>query len=133
MHRPNIDPENMTMEDFLCDFCHQAWTEDRPFVEGHRGACVCGKCLSLAYTELVHLRVGDPPHPGEGCALCLENERDDPHWRSPVTDALVCRRCIKQAAGALHKDKDIPWTKPPAPDNAETAEPADPSMPVQPE
>lgn len=115
MHRPNANPESMTMEDFLCDFCHQSWTEERPFVEGHRGSAVCGNCLSIAFAELMHHKIGDAPKPKEACVLCLEPDRADPHWRSPMTEAIVCRRCVKQAAGALHKDADIDWRKPAEP------------------
>ena len=112
MHRPDADPENMTLADFLCDFCEQPWAEDRPMVEGHRGAIVCGRCLTLAYTEVMVTRVSDEPQPGECCVLCLEENRPEPHWRSPATQRLACRRCIKQAAGILHKDADIAWRKP---------------------
>ena len=121
MHRPGADPDNMQMTDILCDFCHTAWTEERAFVEGHRGSCVCGHCLSIAYAEVMHHKLGDAPNEGEGCVLCLEVGRDERHWRSPVTDALVCKRCLKQAAGALHKDKDIAWTKPKEPDADDSA------------
>jgi hypothetical protein len=53
--------------------------------------------------------------------MCLEGQRDrealdrgdEPGWQGPVdSEAWVCRRCIKMAAGALHKDKDYEWTKP---------------------
>ena len=51
--------------------------------------------------------------------LCLEEGRADPHWESPTQDGvLACRRCVKQSAGVLHKDKDIDWTKPPDPAEA---------------
>ncbi|MBO6512608.1 MAG: hypothetical protein JJ974_01415 [Phycisphaerales bacterium] len=98
---------------FVCDYCHQAWSEDRPMVEGHRGSLICGNCLSIAYTQLVHQKLGSPVTDDETCLLCLENGRDDPHWRSPMFDeAVACRRCLKQSAGVLHKDRDIAWEKP---------------------
>jgi hypothetical protein len=101
---------------FRCDFCRSAWDEDLAMVEGHRGSIICGRCLSVAYAELVHLKSGRPCQPGEACVLCLEDGRDDPHWESPTRDGvLACRRCVKQSAGVLHKDKDIAWTKPPDP------------------
>lgn len=118
MQRPGADPENMQPADFLCDFCGQPWSDDRPLVEGHQGACICGHCLTIAFTELAITKIGEPAQPGEKCCLCLEEGRDDPHWRSPVFDGegedakVACRRCIKQAAGALHKDRDIEWSKP---------------------
>ncbi len=112
MQREGIDHENAEMGDILCDFCHKPWSMERAMVEGHRGACVCGDCLTVAYAELVLHKVGSPASPEEKCIMCRE-ERDDPHWRSPMFDeALACRRCIKQAAGVLHKDRDIGWTKP---------------------
>jgi|TARA_R110000782_G_scaffold19140_10_gene52336 hypothetical protein len=104
---------------FRCDFCRAAWDEDLAMVEGHRGAIICGRCLSVAYAELVHLRSDRPCQPGEKCVLCLEENRPDAHWESPGTEGvLACKRCIKQAAGVLHKDKDIAWTKPPDPRDA---------------
>lgn len=118
MQRQGADPENMQAEDFLCDFCGNHWTEDRPLVEGHQGSCICGHCLTIAFTELTIAKVGEPPQPGERCILCREDGRDEPHWRSPVFDGegeeavVACRRCIKQSAGVLHKDRDLSWTKP---------------------
>lgn len=98
---------------FRCDFCKSAWEAHRPMVEGHRGALICGNCLSIAYTELVHLDTGIRPDREKACALCLENGRDGLHWVSPVDESvIVCRRCIKQSAGVLHKDDDIGWRKP---------------------
>lgn len=109
----------MQAEDFLCDFCEQRWSEDRPFVEGHRGSCICGNCLTLAYAALVHLRAGDPASEGEACTLCLEPKAGEPHWRSPLEPSrLACVRCVKQSAGVLHKDPETPWTKPVKPGSA---------------
>jgi len=120
MQREGVDPENMTMEDFLCDFCAQTWSETRHMVEGHQGACICSNCLTIAWTELMIHRVSDEPAPGEACTLCREEGRVDPHWRSPVDESkLACRRCIKQSAGVLHKDPDLDWTKPVDPAGAE--------------
>lgn len=112
MHRPGADPMAMEMADFLCDFCHQPWTDDRPMIEGHRGACICGPCLSIAYAELVLHKVDDPPQGDETCVLCLEPKPDHTHWRSPMTEKLACVQCVKRSAGALHKDEDINWRKP---------------------
>ncbi|MEZ6241922.1 MAG: ClpX C4-type zinc finger protein [Phycisphaerales bacterium] len=112
MQREGINPEDARMEDILCDFCRKPWTMQRPMVEGHRGSCVCGDCLTIAYMEVVIHKASDPPKEGENCIMCLE-VRDEAHWRSPAfEEALICKRCIKQAAGVLHKDRDIGWTKP---------------------
>ncbi len=98
---------------FRCDFCGSAWDERRPMVEGHRGSLICASCLSIAYTELVHLDSGYAPDRKQVCVLCLENGRDELHWASPLDETvLACRRCVKQSAGVLHKDPDSPWKKP---------------------
>jgi len=98
---------------FRCDYCKMAWAADRQMIEGHRGSLICDRCLSIAYTEIVHLDSGYHPAKTEACRLCLEVERDGLHWQSPIDDAaLACRRCIKQSAGVLHKDPDFPWKKP---------------------
>jgi hypothetical protein len=126
MHRPGTDPDNMTMEDILCDFCGQPWTDARPMIEGHRGACVCGNCLSIAYAELVLHKLSDEPNEGEACCLCREEGRPEPHWRTPLFEGeqtkIACRRCVKQAAGALHKDKDTDWSKPRLPEPSPQSE-----------
>ncbi len=88
-------------------------------VEGHRGSLICGQCLLIGYTEVVHLKSGNPVETDEVCILCLESDRPGLHWRSPMRDeAIACMRCIKQSAGVLHKDPDFAWTKPNAPENA---------------
>lgn len=131
MHRQGADPANIQMADVLCDFCAQPWTDARPMVEGHRGSCICGPCLTVAWTELVTVGPGDPATGNESapdgeptadgepsaqvetCALCLEPARDRPRWRSPIRPtAAACLRCVKQAAGIMHKDPDIEWSKP---------------------
>src|SRR5688572_995192 len=119
MHKPGVDPENVQLSDVLCDFCHREWTEDVPMVEGHEGSCICGNCLRIAYAEVVVNRGGEGID--AKCLMCLEAGKDraalnragEPLWQSPLQmDACICRRCIKQAAGALHKDKDYAWQKP---------------------
>jgi hypothetical protein len=111
MRKPGTDEENVQMSDVLCDFCHSEWTEDMPLIEGHHGSCVCGRCLTVAYAEVVLHDANSGPS-GYKCTLCLE-ERADPAWQSPAyPEAVICRRCIKLAAGALHKDKDFNWRKP---------------------
>jgi ClpX C4-type zinc finger len=99
-------------EFFKCDFCRQAWAEDRPMVEGHRGSLVCGPCLALAY-RLVHLNNGGETVAEDVvCTLCLQHH-DAPHWRSPVHESSVaCKRCIKQSARVLQKDVESGWKIP---------------------
>ncbi len=120
MRRDAVDPMNEQMEDVLCDYCHQSWTDDRPMVEGHQGACICGKCLTIAYREVALGESASAPAEFK-CLMCLEGpddrralERpDEPGWQSPMyPEASICRRCIKQSAGVLHKDPDINWRKP---------------------
>lgn len=119
MRKPGTDEANVQMSDVLCDFCHREWTEDIPMIEGHQGSCICGRCLTVAYTAVV-LNEDDSSPEAYTCPMCLEG-RDDraalgradaPGWQSPMTDATICRRCIKQAAGALHKSRDFDWTRP---------------------
>lgn len=123
MHRTGTDPLDVQMSDVLCDFCGRAWVESIPMIEGHHGACICGRCLTLAYESVVNAGVDD----GGGafpCRMCLET-RSDPGFRSPIelefaaegaeaapVAAMVCLRCIKLAARALEKDPESGWTRP---------------------
>ena len=121
MFRPGTDENNVQMSDVLCDFCHREWTEDMPFIEGHRGRTICGNCLSLGYAETVNGRAATAPA-GYTCLMCREDEEDraeldragERGWQSPMHDAAICLRCLKRAAGALHNDPDHAWRKPPA-------------------
>jgi hypothetical protein len=111
MHRPGTDPDNVQLSDIICDFCHTPWREDLPVVEGHRGAIICGDCLTAAYRGLI-FGESPPVDPGYSCRLCLE-QRSDAGWQSPrYPDAAVCARCVRQSAGVLHKDRDYEWEKP---------------------
>ncbi len=121
MHRPGTDPDNVQMTDIMCDFCHRAWTEEAPMMEGHQGSCICGNCLSLAYAEVVNAGENVAGDDDWLCALCLErsvdrealNRAGEPGWRSPLhEEATICRRCIKLAAGVLQKDPDHKWARP---------------------
>ena len=124
MYRPGTDETNVQMSDVLCDFCHRAWTEDVPFIEGHRGAVICARCLEVAFVEL---EAGDGPNVVSGdylCRLSREDDRDrealrragEPGWRSPVDpEAVACRKVIRMAAAALQKDPDFDWRKPEVP------------------
>lgn len=120
MRKPGTDENNVQMSDVLCDFCHREWTEDIAMVEGHKGSCICSRCLTIAYTEVI---LNDQNIAGEifSCVLCLESEKDraaikragEAGWRSPMhAEAAICKRCIKQTAGVLSKDKDSGWKKP---------------------
>ncbi len=99
-------------EFFKCDFCHQAWAEDRPMVEGHRGSLICGPCLTIAY-RLVHLQEsGIRTQPEQVCTLCQQHH-DTLHWQSPAFDeAVACARCIKQSSRVLQKDVESGWKIP---------------------
>lgn len=124
MQREGANPEHMVMADFSCDFCGHEWTMTRHMVEGHQGTCICSNCLTIAFTEMVFHKVSDEPNPDEACELCRETGRADAHWRSPVDETkFACKRCVKQSAGVLHKDPDLEWKKPIAPEGVETSEP----------
>ncbi len=111
MHRKGINTENVKPEDILCDYCgNAAWAAGHPCIEGHQGSIVCGDCLTKAYTFIV--LDGNSQDSDEKCKMCLEH-RDDPLWLGHFEpDTPICKRCIKQAAGALTKSKDWEWTKP---------------------
>ncbi|HMN95172.1 MAG TPA: ClpX C4-type zinc finger protein [Phycisphaerales bacterium] len=120
MHRTDCDPENMQPGDFLCDFCARDWTLANPMVEGHHGSLICGSCLSIACAELsVRAAQGAPDErPPEGqvagapCTLCLER-RAEPSWTSPLRpEAVICRRCTRQAARRLEGDPESGWLRP---------------------
>ncbi len=118
MYKPGTDESNVQMSDVLCDFCHHEWLEDLPIIEGHRGAMICGKCLSVAYAEVV--RASSPALiDGYTCRMCREGDEDrdalyragEAAWPSPLdAEAFVCRRCIELAASSLDKDEDHDWT-----------------------
>ncbi len=120
MRKSGTDANNVQMSDVLCDFCQRQWTEDVPMLEGHHGSCICGKCLSVAYADVV--LNGTNTAPAEySCPMCLETTEDraatdrdnEPGWPSPLRDeAVICKRCIELAANALTKDKESGWTKP---------------------
>jgi hypothetical protein len=105
------DPSARGNEFFKCDFCRKGWGDDLPMIEGHRGSLICANCLSVAYAEIM-TDAGEPRAEEEECRLCLEH-KDGPHWRSPIDESvLACKRCVKQSAGVLHKDKSFDWSKP---------------------
>ena len=119
MFRPGTDPDQVELSDVLCDFCAKPWAEDVPFIEGHRGRHICGACLAAGYRRVV-LERGEGPTVFE-CVLCREaakdraalDREDEVGWASSNDgSAAICRRCLKQAAGVLHKDPDYEWTRP---------------------
>ena len=117
MYRPGTDPDNVQMSDVLCDYCRREWTETIPFVEGHQGCAICGDCLAAAVAALA--TGGTPTAPADyACRLCREGPGDraaldregEPGWQGPVDpEAAACRRCVRQAAGALKHDPDSDW------------------------
>lgn len=112
MHREGMDEDNAQAEDFLCDFCHNHWAADRPMVEGHRGSLICGRCLTVAYREVVLAQGGVALAEREVCTLCLA-PTSEPVWVSPAfAMAKACRKCLKQSAGVLQKDPESGWKKP---------------------
>lgn len=120
MFRPGTDETNVRMSDVLCDFCRREWTAEVPFIEGHQGRVICGRCLAVAYADLIN--AGAEPRTADyTCAMCREGDADraaldragEPGWPSPAyPESVICRRCTKQAAGRLHKDPDHDWQKP---------------------
>ena len=114
MQREGADPSNMQVSDFICDFSGTPWDGAFPMVEGHQGSLISGDCLAFAFRFVV-LEGQTSLEPGSyTCTMCLET-RDDPCWQSPArTEAVACRRCIRQSATKLDKDPDWDWTKPTA-------------------
>ncbi len=115
MQREGINPDDAQMSDFLCDFCHAQWADDRPMVEGHRGSLICSRCLSLSFDELWNRLGGEPLPEREVCTLCMANH-GDPVWVSPAyPEAKVCKRCSKQSVVMLERDPDYGYKRPAPP------------------
>ncbi len=120
MRKPGTDPNNVQMSEVLCDFCHREWSPDEPMIEGHQGSCLCGRCLTVAYTEVIlHGNTTAPPQ--YKCPMCLEESGDresldragEGGWQSPVGEsAVICKRCIELAAQSLGKNSEWEWTVP---------------------
>ena len=109
MHREGTDPENVKLEDILCDFCSEAaWAAGSPCIEGHRGSVICGKCLSVAFVSIVTCEVEEQE---AECVMCLE-KRTTQIWKGLREEAIICRRCVKQSSGVLQKSPDYDWSKP---------------------
>ncbi|MBI1371591.1 MAG: hypothetical protein GC159_02355 [Phycisphaera sp.] len=102
-----------------CDFCGVDWdaydeSMSNPMVEGHRGSVICLSCLKQALEHMA------PAESEFMCTLCV-NEKvpaGTERWFHPSptpspglnAHAVVCRACIRQAAGRFNKDKDVDWT-----------------------
>ncbi len=99
------------MSDFLCDFCGEEWTDERPMVEGHKGSLICGACLRQGY-RLVVVRGLNAAEEGYSCALCLLTKAE-PAWTGG-TGAVACRWCLDKSAAMLERDPDYGWKKPTA-------------------
>jgi hypothetical protein len=120
MRKPETDENDVQMSDVLCDYCGREWTEALAMIEGHRGSCICGNCLAIAYREVVLNNVNSAGD-DYACTMCLESGKDraalqrtgEAGWRSPVHDEkAICRRCVKLAAGALTRDAESGWRRP---------------------
>jgi hypothetical protein len=115
MHRKGSDPENMQPEDFLCDFCHNHWSETRPMIEGHQGSLICRQCINAAFTAVVLAEAGiDSAFASTTCNVCLEQRGGtDPYWQSPLIDtACICQRCLMQAVETLEEDPEYNFVRP---------------------
>lgn len=109
-----MDPDHAQMTDFICDFCHSTWEDDRPMVEGHRGSLICRYCLDLAFRELWINEQGLDIPADATCILCLSHN-GDPAFLSPAFDGIyACKRCVKQAVVMLERDPDYGYERPAA-------------------
>ena len=101
-----------------CDFCGSDWdahdeTNAHPMVEGHHGSVICLACMK---TALKQMATAEGPLQ---CTLCLHEKLEEsiPRWSHSSPDAspglnpvaVVCRPCIRQAAGRFHRDEDVEW------------------------
>lgn len=114
MQRPGTDPDNVSMSDILCDFCHREWTEQRPMVEGHKGSVICGECLAAAYRAIILTRAGAPEGGGElpRCTMCIEQRREASWGSAEFPESVICARCTKLGASTLIRDKESGWSVP---------------------
>jgi len=104
-----------------CDFCGVDWdaydqTMSRPMVEGHRGSVICLECLKRALKEMREPAAGDE----YSCVMCLREGLTEARWFHPSptpgaglnAGAVVCRACIRQAAGRFGKDPEVAFEWP---------------------
>ena len=89
MFKDGADPEEISMSDVLCDFCGNEWKEEVPMIEGHQGSCICGKCLKMAWQQVVINRMNDTHEDWPvGCASRSAMSRVTDHLsRRPPTSA----------------------------------------------
>ncbi|MBX3365048.1 MAG: hypothetical protein KF866_09810 [Phycisphaeraceae bacterium] len=81
-------------------------------VEGHRGSLICGKCLAVAYREVVLAEGGVGPESAVACTLCLQTNPTR-HWPAPLDDRVVaCLECLQRSARLLAKDPESGWALP---------------------
>ncbi len=102
-----------------CDFCGSDWDQQAAMIEGHHGSVLCLECFKSAYVEAA--AAASDAGRDFSCSLCLRTlDGAVPHWRHPPLaspppgfnpEAVVCGDCLKQAAGAFHKDPDVPWSR----------------------
>jgi hypothetical protein len=132
MRKPGTNENDVRMSDVICDFCHREWTDDVAMIEGHRGSCVCGRCLAVAYVDVVVNDRDTVPREFR-CPLCLEGDADrealgragEAGWRSLLhPEVVICRRCIELGARTLDRDRDTAWSIPRPSDQA-TERPSD--------
>jgi hypothetical protein len=105
-----------------CDFCGTDWDQETAMIEGHHGSVLCLECFKTAHAAAAPAPDANRDAGSDfSCSLCLRTLAGDvPHWRHPPMsspppgfnpDAVVCGDCLKQAAGAFHKDPDVPWSR----------------------
>lgn len=95
-----------------CDYCSLDWRpyqpdSTNPMIEGHRGSVICLSCVKTALGE-VNVGAGE-----YDCALCVREQLPEtlPRWSGKRAEAVLCRDCLNQAAGAFSKDPDVDWRK----------------------
>lgn len=100
-----------------CDFCGTDWdpydtSYANPMVEGHHGSVMCLACMKRALAEI------QAWESAFDCPMCLQHhEAGTEAWTHPEpgdqpginAGAVVCRPCIRQAAGRFNKDTDVAW------------------------
>ena len=111
MHRQGSDRTTSNRGTSSATSANGPWEMDIPSIEGHHGSVFCVECLEQAWDRLVVEKEEIPSDPEWKCCMCLESN-DGPWWQSSLREARVCRRCVKQSAGVLHKSKDWDWKKP---------------------
>ena len=93
-----------------CDFCGTDWDQILPMIEGHRGSVICLECVKLALDGVAAVDTAVE------CTMCLRPlQAGSPRWRRSQVpehanaEAAICADCLKQAAGAFSKDREVPF------------------------